>query len=132
MMVKEFNYRGLSEETLMKMSLDEFAKIVTARMRRTLNRGLTPFQKRLLTRVKVAKKKGIMKPLKTHCRDMPIVPAMLGLTITVYNGKVYIPVQIDAEKLGHYLGEFARTRTRVQHSAPGVGATRSSKFIPLK
>lgn len=131
-MAKKFSYRGMSEEDLEKMSLEEFAKVVPARMRRTLSRGLTNFQKRLLEKVKVAKARDVTKPIKTHCRDMPIVPQMMGLTIMVYNGKAYEPVSIDVEKLGHYLGEFARTRNRVQHSAPGVGATRSSKFIPLK
>ena len=131
-MAKKFDYRGMDEATISGMNLDDFAKIVPARMRRTLKRGLTPFQKRLLEKVKLAKDKGITKPIKTHCRNMPIVPQMLGLTIMVHNGKEYKPVAIDVEKLGHYLGEFAGTRNRVAHSAPGVGATRSSKFIPLK
>ena len=131
-MVKKFNYNGLSEEALANMSLEDFARVAPARIRRALKRGLTPYQKRLLERIRAAKKKGETKPLKTHCRDMPIVPEMLGLTIMVHAGKEYVPVKVDAEKLGHYLGEFARTRKRVQHSAPGVGATRSSKFIPLK
>lgn len=131
-MAKQFTYRGLSEEQLAQLELEDFVKLVPSRMRRTLKRGFTPYQKKLLEKIKNVKEKGITKPLKTHCRNMPIVPSMLGITIMVYNGKEYATIQIDSEKLGHYLGEYIPTRRRIAHSAPGVGATRSSKFIPLK
>ncbi|MBR9689363.1 MAG: 30S ribosomal protein S19 [Candidatus Altiarchaeota archaeon] len=132
MMVKEYTYRGKTEAELAQMGLDEFIKIVPSRMRRTLKRGFTPYQKRFLEKVKIVNEKGITKPLKTQCRDMPVVPSMVGLTIMIYSGKEYKPVLITAEMLGHFLGEFSPTRKRIAHSAPGVGATRSSKFVPLK
>lgn len=131
-MAKKFNYRGLTDEELEGMSVEEFAKVAGARVRRTLKRGLNPFQERLLEKVKEAKEKGLEKPIKTQCRDMIVVPPMIGLTIRVHNGKGFEPVKITTEKVGHYLGEFVLTRGKVKHSAPGVGATRSSKFIPLK
>lgn len=131
-MVKEFRYRGHTEEELKKMTLKDFSKIVSAKIRRSLKRGFNPFQKRLLEKVREAQKHGRDKPIKTNCRDMPIVPDMLGLTIRVHNGNKFVPVDITPERLGHYLGEFTLTRERIKHSAPGVGATRSSKFIPLK
>lgn len=131
-MVKKFHYRGVPEEELVKMGVDDFSKLVPSRVRRTLKRGFNPFQKRLLARIKKAKETGNTKPIKTNCRDMPIIPEMVGVTLMVYTGKDYIPVQINAERVGHFLGEFALTRKRITHNAPGVGATRSSKFIPLK
>ncbi len=131
-MVKKFTYRGYTVEELQKISLEEFAKLVPARQRRSLLRGFTDAQKKLLEKIRKYKEKGITKPIKTHCRDMVIIPEMIGMTIMVYNGKEFIPVEITPEKLGHYLGEFAPTRKRVVHGAPGVGATRSSKYVPLK
>ena len=131
-MAKKFHYRGIPEEKLLEMSQEEFAKIAPARIKRTLKRGFNPFQKRLLERVKLVKAKGDTKPIKTNCGNMPILPEMVGIIIKVHNGKEYVPVQITAERVGHYLGEFVLTRKRITHNAPGVGATRSSKFIPLK
>lgn len=131
-MAKAFKYRGLSEEKLLTLSTDEFAKIAPARIRRSLKRGFNQFQKRLLGRIERAKEKGDSKPIKTNCRDMVVLPQMVGVTLMVHTGKEYVPVQITAERVGHFLGEFVLTRKRITHSAPGVGATRSSKFIPLK
>lgn len=131
-MARTYTYKGKTVEELKKLSLEEFIKLVPSRVRRSMKRGLNPYQKRLLEKIKKVKAQDIKKPLRTHVKDMPIVPAMLGLTINVYNGKEYVVVPIDVEKLGHFLGEFALTRKRIAHSAPGVGATRSSKFVPLK
>ncbi len=131
-MAKEFTYRGKTEQEIVNMSMDEFVKLVPARQRRSLLRGFTPAQKKLLQEIKLRKEKGISKPVKTHCRDMIILPEMVGVTVMVHSGKEFVPVQITAEKVGHYLGEFAPSRKRVQHGSPGVGATRSSKFVPLK
>ena len=131
-MVRQFLYKGISEAELSELSLDDFKKLVPSRIRRSLERGFTPQQKTFLKRIKKIKDKGITKPLKTHCRNIVIVPQMLGVTLMIHNGKDYIPVEINVEKLGHFLGEFTLTRRRISHSAPGVGATRSSKFVPLK
>jgi small subunit ribosomal protein S19 len=56
----------------------------------------------------------------------------VGKKVAIYNGKEFKEVEIKPEMIGHYLGEFAMTRRSVTHSGPGVGATRSSKFLPLK
>ncbi|MEM2861057.1 MAG: ribosomal protein S19 family protein, partial [Nitrososphaerota archaeon] len=72
------------------------------------------------------------KPIRTHAREMVILPEMVGLTIHVHNGKEFIPVQITPEMIGHRLGEFSITNKRVQHGRPGVGATKSSMYVPLK
>ena len=125
---KEFTYRGKTLEDLRKMSLSEFMDLLPARQRRSLKRGFTDQQKILLKRIRA--KKG---NIKTHCRDMLILPEMVGLTIKVHNGrKEFVIVAITDEMMGHCLGEFALTRKKVEHSAPGIGATKSSAALSVK
>jgi len=126
---KEFSYRGLTLEELQKLSIEELMPLLTARMRRTLKRGLTIKQEKLL---KDIEKTTPGTPIKTHCRDMIILPTFVGHTINVHNGKEFQRVDIQPDMIGHYLGEFALTRQKVVHTGPGVGATRSSKYMPLK
>ena len=126
---KEFTYRGLTLEELSKMSIEELLPYLPSRARRTLKRGLTPLQYRFLEKLRKTEKG---KPIRTHLRDMIILPEFVGHTIAVHNGKEFQPVVIKPEMIGHYLGEFALTRKEVKHSGPGVGATRSSKYLPLK
>ena len=139
-MARVFTYRGYDTNALFQMSWKEFAKIAPSRIRRSLERLASgkrsePEERRLLERVLEAKelvKEGKKQPrIRTHCRDFPIIPEMIGLTIEVYNGKEFVPVKIRAEMLGHYLGEFVPTRKPVQHGEMGLGATRS-KAAPKK
>ncbi|MFX1274785.1 MAG: 30S ribosomal protein S19 [Promethearchaeota archaeon] len=130
-----FKYRGYTLEELKKMNADQFIQVLPARARRSLKRGLPPRQKKLLERLRRAyraKKRGKDLITRTHVRDMIIFPEMVGLTIGVYNGKEYLNIEIKPEMIGHYLGEFSLTRKHVQHGSPGIGATRSSKYVPLK
>ena len=127
-MLRVFNYRGYALEQVKGMSLEQFSKVLPSRERRTLLRGLTDRQKKLLEKIK----KDPKKFHRTHERDMIILPEMVGVRLGVYNGKEYVSVVITQEMIGHRLGEFVLTRQRVKHSAPGVGATRASKHIPLK
>ena len=131
-MVKEILYKGKNIEDLKNLSLESFITLVNSRQRRSLKRGFTPAQKKLLDKIKKVKLGSFKKQIKTHCRDMVIVPDMLGLTILVYQGKEFFPVSISEEMLGHYLGEFAQTRVKVKHSAPGIGATKSSASVSVK
>ena len=126
---KEFLYRGIKIEDLKKMSIEELLPYLPSRARRSLKRGLTPMQYRLLQKIR---KNEDGKVIRTHCRDMIILPEFIGHTIAVHNGKEFVPVKIQPEMVGHYLGEFALTRKEVKHTGPGVGATRSSKYLPLK
>ncbi|RLF67977.1 MAG: 30S ribosomal protein S19 [Thermoplasmata archaeon] len=126
---REFRYRGHTLEELLNMSLEEFIRLLPARQRRTLSRGLTEEQMKLVEKIR---KTPPNKVIRTHLRDMIILPEFVGRTIAVHNGKEFVPVRITPEMIGHYLGEFALTRKPVQHSAPGVGATRSSKFMAAK
>ena len=70
--------------------------------------------------------------MKTHLRNMIVVPEMIGCVVGVYNGHNFNNVEIKAEMIGHYLGEFSLAYPPVKHNRPGIGATHSSKFIPLK
>ena len=126
-MAKIFTYKGLTLEDLKKMSLEEFAKVSSSEVRRKLMRGMPPKHKKLLMRSRKAK-----AAIRTHCRDMLILPEFVGKQFNVHNGKEFVPVRVEAEMIGHSLGEFALSRKRVQHSAPGMGATRASKFVSLK
>ena len=125
----KFMYRGKTLEELLQMNINEFAELLPARERRSLKRGLTERQKKLLEKIRKCKGK---KLIRTHDRDMIILPEMVGAKIGVHNGKEFVVIEIKPEMIGHRLGEFAPTRKRVQHSAPGFGATRSSKFVPIK
>ena len=126
-MPKVFTYRGKTVEELKKMSLQDFIKLIPSRERRKLAKGLSEKEKKFLERLGNAQ-----KPLRTHLRDMVIVPEMLDKQVMLHSGKEWVLVMIKPEMLGHRLGEFVLTRKRVMHSAPGVGATRASKFLPLK
>ena len=132
MSVRKFTYKGKTLEELLKMPMDDFIKLLPARQRRSLLRGLTEEERKLLEKIREYKQKGINKPIKTHCRDMIILPEMVGTTIMVHNGKDFIPVHITEEMIGHRLGEFALTCKKVEHGAPGLRATRSSMYVPLK
>jgi len=120
-------------DDLLKMPFEDFAKLLPSRQRRTLlKRGITVEQKKLLKKIRMTKKAGGEALIKTHRRDMVILPEMVGLTISVYSGKAFVPVGIRPDMIGHYLGEFVMTGERVQHGQPGVGATRASMYVPLK
>ncbi len=123
-MAKQFTYKGKTLEQMQQMDLQEFAKLLPSRQRRTIVRGLSEQEKILLAKIK--KGKGTKKAIKTHVRDMIVLPEMVGTLILIYNGKEWTPVLIMEEMVGHYLGELTLTRRRVTHSAPGIGATKSS------
>lgn len=134
-MPREFTYRGYTLEELQKMPMDDFIKLLPSRQRRSLIRGLPPRHKKLLEKIRRARralKKGKKVVVRTHNRDIVVLPEMVGLTIAVYNGKEFISVEIKPEMIGHYLGEFSITCKKVTHGAPGIGATRSSMYVPLK
>ena len=126
-MAKEFRWLGKTEEEIKRMDLKEFMEVTNSRARRSLQRGFTDYQKILLKKVMAGDKN-----IRTHCRDMVIIPAMLGSIIRIHNGKEFFPITITGEMLGHYLGEFSMTRKSVTHSAAGIGATRSSKAVSAR
>ncbi len=108
------------------MDLDGLTQLFPARQRRKLTRELTEDQKKLLQKIRDG------KSIRTHQRDMIVLPDMVGTTIGVHDGKTFASFEIMPEMIGHYLGEYALTRKRVSHGSAGVGATRSSRYVPLK
>ncbi len=129
MVLKETLYKGKTFEELKLIDIREFAKYITSRERRTIVRQAEKIEKFLK---KSEKKLSKNKAIRTHEREIIIVPKMLGWEVQVHNGKEFIPVKITEEMLNHRLGEFAMTRKKVEHSAPGIGATRSSSFLSVK
>ncbi len=125
---KEFTYMGHTAPELKEMPISEFAALVPSRVRRSIERGWTHGQEKLYNDIKAGKR----KVYKTHERDTVVLPLMIDTTVAVHNGKEFREVTIQPEMVGHFLGEFAPTRTEVKHTGPGVGATRSSKYLPLK
>ncbi len=129
-MVKEFTYHGLSKEELSNIPNEKLLKLFSARARRSLTRGtMSDDKKKLMEEMKDKKNKN---PIKTHLRDVIILPYMIGTTVHVFSGKEFVPVTITVQMVGHYLGEYVITNKRVNHGAPGVGASRSSLYVPLK
>lgn len=131
-MAKIFHYRGKTLEELRAMSLNDFIKLLPSRQRRTLTHGFGEENRKLYDKIKRAKQGIFKKLIKTHRRDFVILPEMVGLMIHIHRGKEFVPVMIMEEMIGHYLGEFAATRKKVEHSAPGIGATRSSASASVK
>lgn len=123
---KEFTYRGKSLEELKGMELKEFIKLLPARERRSLKRGFTEQEKIFMREIR--KKDNV----KTHCRDLIILPELVGKKIRIHSGKEFFMVMIEPEMIGFRLGDFALTRKNISHSAPGVGATKSSSNISVK
>lgn len=126
---KEFKYKGKTLEELNTLDVREFAKYLKSRQKRAALRQFNEIEKFI---ARANKKISKNKPIKTHNRKIVIVPKMIGMKIHVYNGKSFIPVEISKNMLGHRLGEFSLTRTKVKHGSAGVGATKGSKFKSKK
>jgi len=134
---KQFTYRGYEIEELQSMplwpseedpSLPSVITLLTSRARRSVARGLSVENEHFINRVRRASGRTI----RTHRRDVPILPEFVGKRIAVHNGQNFVEIEVKPEMIGHYLGEFAPTRKGVTHSGPGVGATRSSSHVALK
>ncbi|ETO03324.1 40S ribosomal protein S15 [Reticulomyxa filosa] len=134
---RKYYYRGIEVEKLLDLGTREFKELVHARARRRFRRGLSDKHKSFIRRLRKAKKSvqgTIKKPkiIKTHLRNMIVVPEMVASQIGVYNGKGYIHVEVKPDMIGYYLAEFSITYKPVGHGRPGLGSTGSAKFIPLK
>eukprot|EP01083_Nonionella_stella_P082219 226936_1 len=133
---RKYYFRGIEVHNLLDLQRAELMKLFTARIRRKFNRGLKPNTFKLMKRIRKAKKAAgeHEKPaiIKTHLRNTIVVPEMVASQIGVYNGMGYVLVEVKPDMVGHYLGEFAITYKPIRHGRPGIGATNSSRFIPLK
>ncbi|MEN6395517.1 MAG: 30S ribosomal protein S19 [Methanoregula sp.] len=124
---EEFTYRGYKIDELKAMGLSELIPLMPARARRKFNRGLNRGEETLLAKIRGGDEK-----VRTHLREMIVMPEMIGKSIEIYNGKEFFKVEFQPESVFHYLGEFALTRKKVSHGSAGIGATRGSKYVPLK
>nr|CAB3492862.1 unnamed protein product [Digitaria exilis] len=133
---RKYSYRGVDLDALLDMSTDDLVQLFPARARRRFQRGLKRKPMALIKKLRKAKKDAPAgekpEPVRTHLRNMIIVPEMIGSIIGVYNGKTFNQVEIKPEMIGHYLAEFSISYKPVKHGRPGIGATHSSRFIPLK
>ncbi|NLK26685.1 MAG: 30S ribosomal protein S19 [Euryarchaeota archaeon] len=125
---REFTFRGYTMEELLELPFDEMVLLLPSRVRRTLARGMNDEQRTAFETLKNSDREVV----RTHRRDVPIIPQFVGKKVAVYNGKEFFEFEIKPEMIGHFTGEFSVTRNEVKHSGPGVGATRGSKFLPLK
>lgn len=126
---KEAVYRGLTIEELRGLAWEEQLQLMPSRARRFFARDFDHDTKVFWEKVREAKEG---EELRTHLRDFPVVPHLVGKLVHIHNGKEFQKIGITTDMIGHKLGEFALTRKPVKHTGPGVGATRSSKFMPLK
>lgn len=118
---KEFRYRGLTLEQLQELPLKEFIMLLPSRERRSIKRGFSVEEANLLR--KLDKRSSV----KTHQRQMVILPQMVGKTVLVHSGKGFEPIAITDEMVGHRLGQFVLTRKRVVHSGSGVTSKKEEK-----
>ena len=124
---EEFTYRGFKIDELQAMGISELLPLMPARARRKIVRGFSRGEETLLAKIREGDEK-----VRTHLRDMIVMPEMIGKSIEIYTGKEFLKVEFQPESVFHYLGEFALTRKRVAHGSAGIGATRGSKYVPLK
>ncbi len=111
------------------MSIDEFSKLCKSRPRRSLVKGI---DKKFMKKVEANKKNSKAKPVKTHRRDIVVIPAMVGAKVSIHKGNGYENIDITEKMLGHYLGEFALTRKKLQHGKAGIGSTKSSSAVTAR
>jgi len=128
--MKEITFRGKTVKELQELSLEEFSKLCPSRTRRAIKKH--GIDKKILKKVENFKRNPKAKPIRTHRRDLVVVPQMIGASFAVHKGKEFERVDISAKMLGHYLGEFALTRKRLQHGKAGIGATKSSTAVTAR
>ncbi len=126
---KELFYRGKSLDSLKALDVRECAKYLPSRSKRSVLRNFQAIENFIK---RCEKKQSKKKKIRTHLRDLVIVPRMVGMTIGIYNGKAFNDVTITHNMIGHRLGEFSLTRQKVSHGAPGIGATKSSAGVQKK
>jgi len=117
---KAYSFRGKTLEEIQSLSMKELAELLPSRQRRTIMRGLDDNKKDIIEKLK--KKNSV----KTHLRDMIVLPQFVGKTISIHSGKSFEPVIIQEDMIGMFFGELVMTRKRIQHNSPGVGASKSS------
>lgn len=120
---KIFTFRGKTVEELQALSIEDFTNLLASVERRKLKRGFTEQENKFLAKLRANEKN-----IKTHCRDMVVLPEMIGVKFSIYNGKEFVAIQIVPEMIGLRFGELVPTRKiGVAHS--GGGAKRSASDV---
>ena len=130
-MVERIAFKGMTAEQVATMPMEKFMKLIGTRERRWVLRNSLQYKK-IMEKIAARGKSGSQKAIRTHTRETVIFPSFIGMSFEIYDGKAYQPINITAGMVGHRLGEFAYTTKRVQHSNPGIRATRGSKFLAVK
>ncbi|MGI0134913.1 MAG: ribosomal protein S19 family protein [Candidatus Micrarchaeaceae archaeon] len=130
-MAERIAFKGMVPSEADKIGMEQYVKLIKSRQRRSIKRNGYLYKK-LVQKVEEHKKKGIDKPIKTHIREAVILPSWIGMKFAVHTGTEFQTLEITANMLGHRLGEYAYSTKRVIHSAPGIRATRGSKFLAVK
>lgn len=123
---KEFTYRGKTLQELQSLSRKEFVDLLPSRSRRSILRGYNDAAKKAEQSILSGDN------VKTHSREVVILPQFVGKVIKVHNGKEFVELRVQEEMIGHRLGEFSLTRKRVSHGSAGVGATKSSSALSVR
>merc|ERR1712107_870273 len=130
---KKYSYRGVDLDKLLDLSNQDLMDLFRARQRRKFSRGIKRQPITLLKKLRKAKRETAYgekpEPVKTHLRNMVIVPEMIGSVVAVYQGKQFINVEVKPGMIGHYLADFSITYKPVRHGGCRKGGT---KFAPLK
>lgn len=124
---KEQTFRGKKLEELKSLDVREFAKLLPANRRRNVLRNFQEHEK-FLSMVTKKKKKSV----KTHKREIVILPELVGMKMQVHNGKEFVPVDITFDMLGHKLGEFSMTRVKAKHNKDEKGQPKVGLPAPNK
>jgi len=119
-------------DQLNSMSTEAILQLLPSRARRSLNRGISEDKRKLLEDIRAQKEGKLESQIKTHARDMIILPVMVGAKVSVYSGREFVILEVKPDMIGHYLGEYVITNKKVVHGTPGIGASRSSLYVPLK
>jgi small subunit ribosomal protein S19 len=131
-MAREFSYKGYDLEGLKKLSAEQLKAILPSGIRRKITRGIK-LDKKIQRAIEANKAGNPPKNMvKTHKRDILVMPDMVGLKFGIYSGKTFEPVDVRPEMIGYYIGDFILTRKLVSHGKAGIGATKSSKNVAKK
>ncbi|AIB09549.1 40S ribosomal protein S15 (nucleomorph) [Lotharella oceanica] len=136
------NFKGKTFKKLINFKIMELYNLLDSRRKRKISRyagRLISKKPRRLSELdfldkfkNIIKTRNNNKPLKTHIRNLLVFPVFVNKKFFIYSGKSFIKIDIKIDMIGRYFGEYSPTYSKVQHGAPGIGASHSSRFVPLK
>mmetsp|Transcript_23476 Transcript_23476/g.32757 ORF Transcript_23476/g.32757 Transcript_23476/m.32757 type:complete len:152 (-) Transcript_23476:2395-2850(-) len=136
--IKSKYFKGVDLNNYKDGSIRFIFKVLTTRAKRKITRYIKTKNNKYLCQHgildflnKVFKRKNA-QTFKTHVRNFIMIPLLLHKKISIYNGQAFSLVQTNVSMMGRYFGEFSLTYRPVKHGNPGIGATHSSRFIPLR